>query len=163
MRYFLRLGWGCRVESLRIHYTNSKTKNLNTFIFSLNVRKITIKSVCPPPEGYTLPYFVCKSFHTLSPSISFFSVYIVFLSLPLSFTLTPTYWNSFFRLYESLVKLKEEQEKNLEGSASVIFFQKSCKQFVLVVADVVVVVGAYYVTIVVSVHGCIGWKNVLSS
>ena len=32
-----------------------------------------------------------------------------------------------------------------------------------VVADVVVVVGAYYVTIVVSVHGCIGWKNVLSS
>ena len=63
------------------------------------------------------------------------------------------------------MKLKEEQEKNLEGSASVIFFQKSCEQFVLVVADVVVVVvvGAYYVTIVVSVHGCIGWKNVLSS
>ena len=31
------------------------------------------------------------------------------------------------RLYEGLVKLKEEQEKNLEGSASVIFFQKSCE------------------------------------
>ena len=32
-----------------------------------------------------------------------------------------------FRLYDSLVKLKEEEEKNLEGSASVIFFMKSCK------------------------------------
>ena len=33
------------------------------------------------------------------------------------------------RIYDSLVKLQEQQEKNLEGSASVIFFQKSCKLF----------------------------------
>ncbi len=31
------------------------------------------------------------------------------------------------RLYEGLVRVQEQQEKNLEGSASVIFFQKSCK------------------------------------
>merc|ERR1711915_482449 len=31
------------------------------------------------------------------------------------------------RIYDSLVKLQEQQEKNLEGSASVIFFQKSCE------------------------------------
>merc|ERR1719347_742959 len=31
------------------------------------------------------------------------------------------------RIYDGLVKLQEQQEKNLEGSASVIFFQKSCE------------------------------------
>jgi uncharacterized protein YukE len=31
------------------------------------------------------------------------------------------------KIYGGLVKLQEQQEKNLEGSASVIFFQKSCK------------------------------------
>ena len=31
------------------------------------------------------------------------------------------------RLYDGLVRVQEQQEKNLEGSASVIFFQKSCK------------------------------------
>ena len=31
------------------------------------------------------------------------------------------------RIYDGLVKLQEQQEKNLEGSASVIFFQKSFK------------------------------------
>ena len=31
------------------------------------------------------------------------------------------------RLYEALLRVQEQQEKNLEGSASVIFFQKSCK------------------------------------
>ena len=31
------------------------------------------------------------------------------------------------KFYDGLVKLQEQQEKNLEGSASVIFFQKSCK------------------------------------
>ncbi len=31
------------------------------------------------------------------------------------------------RLYEGLVRVQEQQEKNLEGSASVIFFQKSCR------------------------------------
>eukprot|EP00092_Neocalanus_flemingeri_P017139 GFUD01018536.1.p1 GENE.GFUD01018536.1~~GFUD01018536.1.p1 ORF type:complete len:428 (+),score=136.20 GFUD01018536.1:157-1440(+) len=31
------------------------------------------------------------------------------------------------KIYDSLVKLQEQQEKNLEGSASVIFFQKSCE------------------------------------
>merc|ERR1719347_1746997 len=31
------------------------------------------------------------------------------------------------KIYDSLVKLQEAQEKNLEGSASVIFFQKSCE------------------------------------
>ena len=31
------------------------------------------------------------------------------------------------RTYDSLVRLQEQQEKNLEGSASVIFFQKSCE------------------------------------
>ena len=31
------------------------------------------------------------------------------------------------KIYDGLVKLQEQQEKNLEGSVSVIFFQKSCK------------------------------------
>ena len=31
------------------------------------------------------------------------------------------------RLYDSLVRMKGSVEKNLEGSASVIFFQKSCE------------------------------------
>jgi len=31
------------------------------------------------------------------------------------------------KIYDGLVKLQEQQEKNLEGSASVIFFQKSCE------------------------------------
>ena len=31
------------------------------------------------------------------------------------------------KIYDGLVKLQEAQEKNLEGSASVIFFGKSCE------------------------------------
>ena len=35
------------------------------------------------------------------------------------------------KIYDGLVKLQEQQEKNLEGSASIIFFHKSCKNFVI--------------------------------
>ena len=35
------------------------------------------------------------------------------------------------KIYDGLVKLQEQQEKNLEGSVSVIFFLKSCKNVVL--------------------------------
>ena len=34
------------------------------------------------------------------------------------------------RNYDSLVRLQEQMEKKLEGSASVIYFQKSCKIYI---------------------------------